>query len=193
MIDISIIQACINNNAAAQRELYNRTCVKLFSICFRYANSKEEAEDMLQEGYIKIFRNISILQTVDNVEAWMRRLMVNTCINVLKANKNFAYNSNIDNDLFEMTTREETIGSKILGKQVMGCLLQMPILYRTIINLHAIEGYTHKEIATMLNIEESTCRSRYARGKDLLENILKQKQLIPNDSSRINWLNILHS
>jgi RNA polymerase sigma factor (sigma-70 family) len=193
LIDLSVIEGCINNNAAAQRELYNRCSGKLFAICYRYAFNKEEAEDMLQEGFIKIFKNLQYLENKDTVEAWMKRVIVNTCINILKGNKTFNYQISIDSELENIVLNEETIASKLLGKQVMQCLVIMPVLYRTIINLHAIEGYTHKEIAQLLDIEESTCRSRYIRGKDLLENILKEKRLIQDDTERANWLKILNS
>ncbi len=187
-----LIEACNLNDAAAQRELYNRYSSIMFGICFRYAHRKEDAEDMLQEGFIKIFSKINSFEHKGNFDGWMKKVMIYTCINYLKKNKKFTEQISLD-ATFNVIYKEESIASKLLGKQVMDCLMMMPLGYRTIINLYAIEGYSHKEIGLMLEIAESTSRSQYIRGKNLLETILVDKKIIADSVSRTEWLSLLSS
>ncbi len=192
MTEQTLIQACINNEAAAQRELYNRYSGILFAICFRYALNREDAEDMLQEGFVKIFRRIISFEYKGNFEGWMRKIIVHTCINYLKKNKKFSDNISLES-VSEIDIKEESIASKLLGKQVIECLLMMPIGYRTVINLYAIEGYSHKEIAEILEIEESTSRSQYIRGKAVLESILIKRKIINSSNEKFEWIALLNS
>jgi RNA polymerase sigma-70 factor (ECF subfamily) len=191
VIDLSIIRDCANNSAAAQRELYNRYSGLMFGICVRYSSCKDEAEDMLQESFIRIFKGIETFEFKGNFEGWMKRIVVNTCINFIKKNKKFTDHINLDT-ITHLEYKEESVASKLLGKQVMECLLMMPLSFRTVINLYAIEGYSHKEIAEMLDIEETNCRSQYIRGKHILERILMQKKLIPEKQERLEWLALLN-
>ena len=192
MTEQNLIESCIHNNAAAQRELYNRFSGLMFAICFRYANTKEDAEDMLQDGFVKIFTRIITYENKGNFQGWMKKIMVNTCINHLQKNRKFSEIINIETQQ-NLEFKEESISSKLLGKQVMQCLLMMPIGYRTVINLYAIEGYNHKEIGDMLNISEATSRSQYVRGKAVLESILIDKKIIHPGSGKMDWLVLFNS
>lgn len=191
MTELSLIEACTQNNAAAQRELYNRFSGLLFGVCYRYAFCKADAEDMLQEGFIKIFKRIGSFENKGTFEGWMKKVMVYTCINYLKKNKKFSDIISLEST-YELEVKDESIASKLLGKQVMECLMMMPIGYRTVINLYAIEGYSHKEIGDMLEIGESTSRSQYIRGKNLLESILINKKIIPKTDNRLEWIALLN-
>jgi RNA polymerase sigma factor (sigma-70 family) len=192
MSESALIKNCINNSSVAQRELYNRYSGILFGICYRYASCRQDAEDMLQEGFIKIFTKISSFENKGNFEGWMKRVIVHTCINYLKKNKKFEDTLNLET-VFHLEIKEESIASKLLGKQVMECLRLLPIGYRTVINLYAIEGYNHKEIGDMLEIGESTSRSQYIRGKNVLESILIKKQIIKPNVDRVEWLAYLNN
>ncbi len=192
MSETALIEDCINNSSVAQRELYNRFSGILFGICYRYASCRQDAEDMLQEGFIKIFTKISSFENKGNFEGWMKRVMVHTCINYLKKNKRFDSIISIE-EVFHLEIKEESIASKLLGKQVMECLRLLPIGYRTVINLYAIEGYNHKEIGDMLEIGESTSRSQYIRGKNVMESILVKKQVIKPNVERVEWLAYLNN
>jgi RNA polymerase sigma factor (sigma-70 family) len=177
MTEEYIIAGCLHNEPSAQRELYNRFSPKMLSVCYRFAMSREDAEDMLQEGFIKVFTQIHTFQNKGAFEGWIRRIIVHTCINFLKKYKKF----NDSVDLEQAVTahvKEETIPSIMQAKQVTDCIRHLPIGYRTVLNLYAIEGYSHREIATMLDIEESTSRSQYTRAKSMLENILIKKNII---------------
>ena len=192
MTEQSLIKACSQNNAVAQRELYNRYSGVLFGICYRYAYNREDAEDMLQEGFIKIFSRINSFENKGNFEGWMKRVVVHTCINYLKKNQKFTDHLSLE-FAQNIESREEGIASKLLGKQVIECLRLMPIGYRTVINLYAIEGFSHKEIGDMLEIEESTSRSQFIRGKNVLESILIKRKIINSTSEKLEWMALLGS
>src|SRR5215211_6297392 len=177
MTEEAILQGCLKNNAAAQKALYEKYSAKMLVVCYRYALNREDAEDMLQEGFIKIFSQIHTFENRGALEGWIRRIIVHTCINNLKKNKRF----NESVDLIHATSlqvREENIPSLIQAKEVVECIRVLPIGYRTVLNLYAIEGYSHREISTMLDIEESTSRSQYTRAKAMLEDILVRKNIL---------------
>jgi RNA polymerase sigma factor (sigma-70 family) len=171
-----IIEGCLGNSPVAQRELYNRYSPKMLSVCYRFAASREDAEDMLQEGFIKVFNQIHTFQNKGAFEGWVRRIMVHTCINILKRNKKF--NDNVDMEYAQHAMVRETIPGIMQAKQVVECIRLLPLGYRTVLNLYAIEGYSHREIAEIMDIEESTSRSQYTRAKGLLEQILIKRRII---------------
>jgi RNA polymerase sigma factor (sigma-70 family) len=190
MTDEAMLTGCLVNDAAAQQELYYRYSPKMLSVCFRYAKNREDAEDMLQEGFIKVFTQIRQFQNRGALEGWIRKIMVHTCINTLKKNKKFTDSV----DLIHATTiqvREDAIPSILQAKQVVECIRLLPLGYRTVLNLYAIEGYSHKEIGDMLDIEESTSRSQYTRAKAMLEDILVKKRIIQKPRERTNWLSAI--
>jgi len=187
MTEEAILKGCLNNNATAQRELYNKYSSKMLAVCYRYGHNREDAEDMLQEGFIKVFLQIHTFESRGAFEGWIRRIIVHTCINILKKNKKF----NESVDIIYATgiqVREESIPAIIQAKQVVECIRLLPIGYRTVLNLYAVEGYNHREIADMLDIEESTSRSQYTRAKAMLEDILIRKRIIQKPKQDIDWL-----
>lgn len=186
MTEEAILQGCLENNAVAQRELYNRYSPKMLAVCYRFGHSREDAEDMLQEGFIKVFAQIHTFRHQGAFEGWVRRIVVHTCINHLKKNKKF----NESVDLIHANTiqiREESIPSIVQAKQVVECIRLLPLGYRTVLNLYAIEGYAHKEIAELLDIEESTSRSQYTRAKQMLEDILLKKNIIQKPKAKTGF------
>lgn len=173
----ALIVGCMQNDPAAQRELYNRYSPKMLSVCYRFAQSREDAEDMLQEGFIKVFTQIHSFQNRGAFEGWIRRIIVHNCINFLKKYKKFNENVDLAHASY-LHVKEETIPSIMQAKQVIECIRLLPVGYRTVLNLYALEGYSHKEIAEMLDIEESTSRSQYTRAKAMLEAILIKKRIL---------------
>jgi RNA polymerase sigma-70 factor (ECF subfamily) len=184
MTEQAILAGCLQNDSTAQRELYNRYSPKMLSVCYRFAQSREDAEDMLQEGFIKIFTQIHTFQNKGSFEGWIRRIIVHTSINFLKKYKKFSENVELAYAGY-LPVKEETIPSLMLAKQVVECIRLLPVGYRTVLNLYAIEGYNHKEIAEMLEIEESTSRSQYTRAKTMLENILIKKKILEKPEEEI--------
>jgi RNA polymerase sigma factor (sigma-70 family) len=187
MTEESMLQGCIKNDASAQQELYHLYSPKMLSVCYRYAKNREDAEDMLQEGFIKVFMQIRQFQNRGALEGWIRKIMVHTCINSLKKNKKFSESVDIiyANSIH---VREDAIPSILQAKQVVECIRMLPMGYKTVLNLYAIEGYSHKEIGDMLDIEESTSRSQYTRAKAMLEDILIRKRIIPIPKEKPSWI-----
>lgn len=177
MTEEQMLAGSIKNNAAAQEALYNRFSPRMLGVCYRFAKNREDAEDMLQEGFIKIFTQLHQYRSEGALEGWIRRIVVHTCINILKKNKKF--NESVDiihaNGIH---IREDIIPSIMQAKQVVECIRVLPLGYRTVLNLYAIEGFSHKEIGHLLDIEESTSRSQYTRAKAMLEDILIKKNII---------------
>ncbi len=187
MTEEVLIKGCLKNEAVAQRELYNRYSSKMLAVCYRYAHNREDAEDMLQEGFVKVFLQMHTFENRGAFEGWIRRIVVHTCINILKKNKKF----NESVDIIHATgvqIREESVPAIIQAKQIVECIRLLPIGYRTVLNLYAVEGYNHKEIAEMLDIEESTSRSQYTRAKSMLENILVKKKILYKPKHNTDWL-----
>jgi len=185
MTEQAILAGCLQNDASAQRELYSRYSPRMLSVCYRFAQNREDAEDMLQEGFIKVFTQIHTFQNKGSFEGWVRRIIVHTCINFLKKYKKF--NENIDLAYAGyLQVKEETVPSLMQAKQVVECIRLLPVGYKTVLNLYAIEGYNHKEISEMLEIEESTSRSQYTRAKVMLENILIKKKILEKPEAEIS-------
>jgi RNA polymerase sigma factor (sigma-70 family) len=170
----------IKNNAVAQEAFYDRFSPRMLGVCYRFAKNREDAEDMLQEGFIKIFTLLHQFRNEGALEGWIRRIIVHTCINVLKKNKKFADTVDLVH-AHGLHTREDLLPSIMQAKQIVECIRILPIGYRTVLNLYAIEGYSHKEIGEMLEIGESTSRSQYTRAKAMLEEILVNNNIIEKD------------
>ena len=181
MTEEQMLAGSIKRNASAQEALYARYSPKMLGVCYRFSKSREDAEDMLQEGFIKVFSQLHQYRSEGALEGWIRRIIVHTCINIIKKNKKFtdtldiAYASHLH-------LKEDYIPSILQAKQIVECIRLLPLGYRTVLNLYAIEGYVHKEIAAMLEIEESTSRSQYTRAKSMLEDILIKKKIINKPS-----------
>ena len=187
MTEEALLKGCLNNDPSAQRELYNRYSAKMLAVCYRYAHNREDAEDMLQEGFIKVFLQIHTFENRGAFEGWIRRIIVHTCINILKKNKKF--NESVDIiHAHSLHVREDSVSSIVQAKQVVECIRMLPIGYRTVLNLYAVEGFSHREIAGMLEIEESTSRSQYTRAKTMLEDILIRKKILQKPKQDIDWL-----
>jgi RNA polymerase sigma-70 factor (ECF subfamily) len=141
---------------------------------------------MLQEGFIKVFTQIHTFQNKGVFEGWIRRIIVHTCINFLKKHKKFSDTVELDyaNTIY---VKEESLPSLMQAKQVVESIRLLPIGYRTVLNLYAIEGYSHKEIGEMLDIQESTSRSQFTRAKVMLEQVLIKKRIISNPKDDFGW------
>ena len=186
MTEEVILKGCLRNDPTAQRELYNQYSPKMLAVCYRYAHNREDAEDMLQEGFIKVFLQLRTFENRGSFEGWIRKIIVHTCINILKKNKKF----NESVDLIHASAiqiREDSVPAVVQVKQIVECIRTLPIGYRTVLNLFAIEGYNHREIAQLLDIEESTSRSQFTRAKSMLEDLLIKKNIL-QPKQKTDWL-----
>ncbi len=167
MTDEQLIIKCKKGNARAQKLLYDKFGGKLMGICYRYAGDTDEAKDILQEGFIKIFENLNKYKGVGSFEGWMKRIVVNTALDNIRKNKKLKLNEDID-DLDYKLVSNSYIEEKMAADDLLNILSKLPIGYRTIFNLYAIEGFSHKEIAEKLSISVSTSKSQYSRAKSIL-------------------------
>ena len=187
MTEELMLAGCLRNNATAQEALYSRFSPRMLGVCYRFAKNREDAEDMLQEGFIKVFTQMHQYRNEGALEGWIRRIMVHTCINILKKNKKFSESVDIIH-ANSIHVKEDMIPSIMQAKQVVECIRMLPLGYRTVLNLYAIEGFSHKEIANLLDIEESTSRSQYTRAKAMLEDILIRKRIIQKPREKAAYL-----
>ena len=172
MTDEELVKGCIENKPLTQRALYDRFSRKMMGVCLRYADGRDEAEDILQNGFIKVFENIESFKGSGSLEGWIRKIMVNTALNNYRQNK--ANRLKVDLDAVEyMLPGDNHVSSAIDAKELMKTIQQLPTGFRTVFNLFAIEGYSHKEIADQLNISEGTSKSQYSRARTYLQKALK--------------------
>lgn len=143
------------------------------SVCLRYADNREMAEDFLQDGFIKVFSSIRSYSYEGSFEGWMRRIFVNTALEALR--KNDLLRNGVElNALEPQQEADYSAVEKISADELMELIAQLPPGFRTVFNMFAIEGYSHREIAETLNINESTSRSQYTRAKRLLQKWIKE-------------------
>lgn len=177
MTDYHLINGCLQKEPLAQRTLFNTYGPKMLGVCYRFAQNKEDAEDMLQESFIKVYQQIHSFQSKGSFEGWIRKIVVHTCINILKKHKKFKETIEVDY-AGGLMAKEESIASLLQSKQIIESIRLLPMGYRTVLNLYAIEGYSHKEVGELLEIGESTSRSQYTRAKSMLETILIKRRII---------------
>ena len=167
MSGTQLIEGCLNGNRRAQQELYNLYSPKMFGLCLRYVGDRETARDLLQEGFIKLFTSLHLYSGLGPFEAWMRMIFVNVAIEHLRK-KDILRDSAALESVKDYTV-DETAVSKLTVEAIMALVQQLPPGYRTIFNLYAIEGYSHKEIGVKLHISEASSRSQYARARQWLK------------------------
>lgn len=168
-----IIERCKNYDRKAQKELYDVYSPILLGICIRYSKSRQEAEDILQDGFIKILTKINDFKGDGSFEGWMKRIVVNTAISHFHKNKKHNEIYDID-EINETDIKGHSFGSSDFTKEeLLNVINSLPEGYKVVFNLYAIEGYKHKEIADMLNINQNTSKSQYSRAKDKLRQKLE--------------------
>ena len=165
--DISL-EACINGNRKAQKQLYEKYASRLFGTCLRYAKNPTDAEDILQEGFIKIFKYLNDFRNEGHLEGWMRKIMVTTALNFYK--KKNLLNKNVDLENMSPVSASEPDAISILSKdELLSLIQQLPDGYRMVFNLYSIEGYSHKKIGEMLDISINTSKSQLSRARISLQ------------------------
>src|SRR6187549_3482180 len=161
-----LIEGCRKGNRASQKALYDRYCRKMLVVCLRYSKTTAEAEDILQEGFVKVFNSIKDFRQESKLETWITRIMVNTALNVQRR-KLYLYPM-VDVEELELPEDEVSI-SGIHFMQLIEMIQGLPQGCQIVFNLFAIEGFSHKEIAEKLGISEGTSKSQFARAKSLLQ------------------------
>ena len=162
-----LIKDSIRSHAASQKQLYDLFAPAMLGICFRYTKNLDDAENILQDGFVKVFKNLHQFKGDGDLGAWIRRIMVNTALSYLKTNSRYRHDLLFeDMPLHAVSTDDPEI--ILNAKELSELIRQLPPGFQTIFNLYAVEGYTHVEIGSMLGIRDSTSRSQYARARALL-------------------------
>jgi RNA polymerase sigma factor (sigma-70 family) len=164
-----IIKGCIAGNRRDQELLYRRHSGKLYAVCLRYARNDEEARDILQEGFIKIFENLHHYKNEGSFEGWVRRIVVNTALEKFRSRHNLFRVDDIDTISEHEAEAEGEDYTGLDAIDLLYIIKELPPKYRMVFNLYAIEGYSHKEISRMLNISEGTSKSNLSRARTILQ------------------------
>jgi RNA polymerase sigma-70 factor (ECF subfamily) len=167
-IDKTFITQLQNKDRKAQLAFYNYLSPKMYGVCIRFANSSDDANDILQEGFIRVFNHINDYRGEGSFEGWVRRTIVNTAINFYKKEKKRGFKVDLDYIKKDYVVSESAI-EKISFNELISLIRELPNGYRTVFNLNVIEGYTHKEIGNMLDISENTSKSQLSRAKSALQ------------------------
>ncbi len=170
-----IIEGCMAGKQRHQAALYEKYSSKMFAVCLRYASDYHTAEDILQDGFIKVFSSITKYRNEGSLEGWVRRIIVNTAIEQYR--KNIAMYPISDDHTDDPCYVDDKTAQSIDAADMMQIVQDLAPGYRTIFNLYAIEGYNHKEIGEMLNISEGTSKSQLARARYLLQQKIEQYKL----------------
>lgn len=171
MSELELIQSCINKEQKAQKMLYEQFNRKLFVVSMRYARSRADAEDILQDAFVKIFQNLTQFRGDCPLEAWLRRVVVNTALKFYSRKMHKLPPEDIENHHESISDSDFTL-SQYNFQELLGFIQKLPQRSQMVFNLFAIEGYQHNEIAEMLEISEGTSKSQYARAKQMLQKML---------------------
>lgn len=169
MSELELIEGCKRRDPDAQHSLYEQYANQMLSVCIRYVSDRDIAEDMLQEGFIKIFNKIGTFRGEGSFAGWLRRIFVTTCLEYLRKNDPLKFNTDIEEYRDIEDSTNVSVMSKLSAEDLMGCIERLPAGYRTVFNLYAIEGYSHKEISKILKIRESSSQSQLVRARRLLQ------------------------
>ena len=173
MTEKELIEACKREDRKGQKLLYDRYSPKMFGVCKRYARSREDAEDILLEGFYKVFKNIHQYQGSGSFEGWIRRIMVNEALMFLRKKHNFQLTVEVSN--IELKT-EINAEEELIAEDILNMLDKLPTGYRTVFNLYVLEGYKHREIADILGISINTSKSQLILAKKRMQSMLKESR-----------------
>jgi RNA polymerase sigma-70 factor (ECF subfamily) len=167
--EVQLIAGCKEGKPRAQKELFEQYASGMLSVCIRYVNDRETAQDLLQEGFIKLYTRIDTYSGNGSFAGWVRRIFVTTALEYLRQNDALKQSVSIEEYSNLITDHDMGVMDKLSADDLLDCISKLPNGYRTVFNLHAVEGYSHSEIAEQLEISESTSRSQFMRARNILQ------------------------
>lgn len=175
VFDLQLIESCRKGDRASQKAIYDRLASRMFPICIRYAGDRDSAQDILQDGFITLFTKLEDFKGDGSFEGWARRIFVTTALMYLR--KKDVLKMSDDLDLARGLKADTVTQTQNLGyKELMELIMTLPPGFRTVFNLYALEGYSHKEIGEMLGISETTSRTQLSRARIWLQNKIKERE-----------------
>ena len=179
MTEDQLVRGCVLKNEAAQKAVFDLYAAKMLGVCMRYARNNADAEDMLQDAFIKVFDKIKQFKSEGSFEGWIRKIVVNTALkkySLIRYDKEIIGHEGVDTEQFFST--EQGAYAHLSEKELLQLINNLPDGYRFVFNMYVIEGYSHDEIATMLGIQSGTSRSQLAKARMMLQKqILKSQKL----------------
>ena len=171
-----IIDQCLKGSSDAQFQLYKLYSKAMFNICVRMINDRDDAEDVLQDAFVSAFRNLSSYRGDASFGSWLKRIVVNKCLNFIKKYKTIMVPIEDERiDVIDEPEEYDEIGVSLNVERIKAAIAELPDGFRTVLTLYLLEGYDHKEIADVMRITESTSKSQYLRAKKKLRSILENK------------------
>ncbi len=172
MDDTTLVIECVKGNVRAQQKLFDKFARKMLGVCLRYSKNIEQAEDVLQDGFVKVYSKLKDFKMEGSLEGWIRRIMVNTALDQIRKNGKLLGDTNID-DVGYKIENNAFVFEGLVAEDLMKLVQSMPTGYKVVFNMFAIEGYTHFEIAKTLGISENTSKSQYSRARAYLREKLE--------------------
>lgn len=183
MTERELIEGCVSNKQAAQKELFSLYAGKMMSVCLRYANDEGQAQDILQEGFIRVFKKIGQYRHEGSFEGWLRRVFASVAIRQITKQK--IHFSSVDIADSKEHSVDETALAKISADEIHAMIRRMPDGYRTVFNLNIIEGYSHEEIALMLGVQPTTSRGQLLKARKYLQAMIEKKYNIIKNTNNV--------
>jgi RNA polymerase sigma factor (sigma-70 family) len=174
--EIDLVRDCLDGKRGAEEALYKRYSAKMLGICLRYLPDRAEAEDAMVSAMVRVFAQLATFRQEGSFEGWVRRIAVNEALGVLRRKKNLRFEE------VEVANRQRSdhdAETKLEADELLQMVQHLPPGYRTVFNLYAIEGYSHKEIAELLGVTESTSKSQLNRARNLLKEMIAKHQGVP--------------
>lgn len=173
MDEKTLVEACLNGDYRAQKKLYQLYAPQMMGICMRYSSCVADAEDILQEGFIKVYHHLDSFAGKGALGGWIRRIMINIALQRFRENRSMQLVRLEDSDIHRREVSDDVL-SQMHADELIAILQRLPIGFRTIFNLYAIEGFKHHEIAEQLGISEGTSKSQYSRSKVILREMIEK-------------------
>ena len=171
-----LIRRCKEHDRSAQKMLFEKYANKMMAVCIRYCKNQEDAKDLLQDGYYKVFTSIKSFKGNSKIDTWMTRIFINIALNKQRLGRNKYNHYEFDTNFEKAEMSEEVPNEEIDAKIVINALNELPDIYKVVLNLYAIDGLSHKDIAKQLGISEGSSKSRLSRGRSFLNAKLKRKK-----------------
>ncbi len=169
-----LIQKCLKQDRQAQHLLYTQYAKAMMGICYRYTKSIEDAEDVLQEGFIKVFKNLEKYRGDADLFFWIKRIMINTAITYITKHNRYKNEWLQEEQVLHITSNDDA-EINMHAKELIDCIRNLPSGYQTIFNLVAVEGFSHVEVGELMNVNVNTVRSQYKRARTMLIKIIEDK------------------
>jgi len=176
-----LVTACIKQDRKAQRSFYERFAPVMHTVCLRYVRDPAEAEDVLLKGFMKVFQNLNKYRAEGSLEGWVRRIIINEALMYIRRQKNMY----LEVDVEEASDAQDICPDHLAEEDLLQLIYELPVGYRTVFNLYAIEGYSHQEIAEMLTINEGTSKSQLSRARQILKQKISKQDMPVRHNNQI--------